>query len=134
MPNNYISHIRRTYGIEERDYDAQAQAQNYLCAVCEEQNPVGRDGQPRKLNVDHNHKTNANRDLLCERCNKVLGFVKDSQEILLRLLEYVRRHDGSNIPYTPDNYITRASRDAAFEQSLGLSASELRTGPALGFD
>ena len=124
--NNRSSHLKRTYGLSEDAYDAQARSQNYyLCAVCHEQNPIGRDGQPKTLAVDHNHRTGSNRALLCDRCNKVLGFVKDSQELLLRLLFYLRSHDGSQIPYIEDNAETKARRDAAFEQSLGLSASEL---------
>ena len=111
--NNRSSHLKRTYGLSEDAYDAQARSQNYLCAVCHEQNPIGRDGQPKILAVDHNHRTDANRGLLCDRCNKVLGFVKDSQEVLLRLLFYLRSHDGPSVEYTPDNYITRAARDAS---------------------
>jgi len=123
--NNRSSHLKRTYGLSEDAYDAQARSQNYLCAVCHEQNPIGRDGQPKILAVDHNHRTETNRGLLCDRCNKVLGFVKDSQELLLRLLFYLRSHDGSQIPYIEDNPETRARRDVAFEQSLGLSAPKL---------
>lgn len=101
------------YGISPEAYDAQAAAQGYLCEICREANPHG-----KPLGVDHNHVTNANRGLLCDRCNKVLGFVRDSQELLLRILFYARKHDGSQIPYVENNPETQAARDAAFEQSL----------------
>ena len=100
--NTRDSHLKRSYSLSEAEYDAIARSQNYLCAVCHEQNPNDpRTGEPKPLAVDHNHRSGSNRALLCDRCNKVLGFVKDSQELLLRLLEYVRKHDGSQIPYTP---------------------------------
>jgi Recombination endonuclease VII len=107
-----VTRLQR-YGISDEEYDSQAASQNYLCAICREANPHG-----KPLGVDHNHVTGANRGLLCDRCNKVLGFVRDSQELLLRLLFYARKHDGSQIPYVENNPETQAARDAAFEQSL----------------
>lgn len=118
MPNNYASHLRRTYCLGQDEYDARAAAQNYLCKVCREQNPPGRNGEPKPLGVDHNHITGANRGLLCDRCNKVLGFVKDSQELLDLLRFYLREYDGPACPYIPNNSETWAARDAAFERSL----------------
>ena len=112
------AYLKRTYGLSEDEYNAQARSQNYLCAVCHEQNKPGKDGEPENLAVDHNHRTGANRALLCQRCNRVLGMLKDSQELLIRLLEYLRKHDGSAIPYVPDNPETRAAREAAWEASL----------------
>lgn len=109
-------HLERSYGLTQSDYDSQAASQNYLCAICREANPHG-----KPLGVDHNHITGANRALLCDRCNKVLGFVRDSQELLLRLLFYARKHDGSQIPYVENNPETQAVRDAVFEQSLVTS-------------
>lgn len=106
--------------MSESEYDALAQKQNYLCAVCHEPNRIGRDGERRKLNVDHSHFTGSNRGLLCDRCNIVLGRLKDSQELLLRLLFYLREHDGSAIPHIENNPETQVARNAAFEQSLML--------------
>jgi len=117
--NTRDSHLKRSYGISEAEYEAQAQSQNYLCSVCEQPNWVGHSGETKKLVVDHSHRgPGSNRGLLCDRCNKVLGFIRDSQELLFRLLEYLRKHDGSAIPYLPDNLFTRAAREAAWEASL----------------
>ncbi len=98
MPESLDSYLKREYGLSESDYWAIAQSQNYVCAACRCPNRNGRDGEPERLAVDHSHYSGANRGLLCQRCNKVLGLVADSQEILLLLLEYLRRYDGSQIP------------------------------------
>ena len=106
-------HLERNYGLIQADYDSQAAFQNFLCAVCREANPHG-----KPLGVDHNHITGANRELLCDRCNKILGFARDSRDLLEMLRAYLLKHDGPGLPFLPDNPETRAARDAAFERSL----------------
>ena len=40
-------HLRRAYGMSQEEYDAIRQSQNYLCAICQEQNSVDpRTGEP----------------------------------------------------------------------------------------
>jgi recombination endonuclease VII len=114
-----VTRLQR-YGISDEDYDSQAASQNFLCAVCREANPHG-----KPLGVDHNHITGANRELLCDRCNKILGFARDSRDLLEMLRAYLLKHDGPSEPFVPDNPETRAARDAAFEKSL----SEVTRGP-----
>lgn len=41
---------------------------------------------------DHCHQTNSFRGWLCDRCNKVLGLVKDSPELLTKMSGYLRHH------------------------------------------
>jgi DNA-directed RNA polymerase subunit RPC12/RpoP len=120
------NYLKRTYGMSEDEYNAQAAYQNYVCAACQSENPVGRDGLTREnLAVDHNHATGENRGLLCQRCNKILGLVRDHPELLLFLLEYLKKYGGSPSPYIPDNPQIRASREAAWEASFSdLPVSE----------
>jgi len=127
------NYLKRTYAMSANEYDAQLAFQNYVCAACQSENPVGRDGVTREnLSVDHNHATGENRALLCQRCNKILGLAKDHPEVLLFLVEYLRQHGGDPTPYLPDNPETRAAQEAAlaakeraWEESLKeLPASE----------
>lgn len=105
--------------MSEDEYDSILRSQNYLCAICEQQNPIdSRTREPKILGVDHNHRTGANRGLLCDMCNLALGSVNDSQELLLRLLFYLRKHDGPSVEYIPDNPYTRASKEAAWQASF----------------
>ena len=108
------SRYRRLYGLSEVEYDAQCEFQQDRCAVCGEQNPLRSDGSRLRLAVDHDHVSNEYRELLCDRCNKTLGFVRDSRKLLLQLAEYLKRH----------------RRDDTEEQSQGTLESILQTCPA----
>ena len=99
MPRESLdTYYRRTYDLTLEEYNLQLEIQAGLCAACRQPNRIGRDGEPERLNVDHSHYTGKNRELLCSRCNSILGLADDSQEILIRLFEYLRKHDGSQIP------------------------------------
>ena len=50
------------------------------------------------LQCDHCHDTGKARELLCAACNKALGFVHDSIEILTEMICYLERHDSRNSP------------------------------------
>lgn len=58
------------------------------CEIC------GIPGESLKkgLYVDHNHKTGEFRGFLCRRCNTTLGFVNDSPDLLLELINYLKKH------------------------------------------
>jgi len=64
------SWLRRKYGLEVADYEAMLAAQNGLCALC--------GGPPGKyrMAVDHCHQTGRVRGLLCNGCNRSLGWVE----------------------------------------------------------
>ncbi len=43
----------------------------------------------RKLCVDHSHETGFFRGFLCHKCNKALGLLGDSEEIIVNLLHHL---------------------------------------------
>lgn len=78
------------YGMTIEDYDRLAESQNHVCAICGGVNPEhGRYGTQFRLAVDHNHKTGAVRGLLCNRCNRALGLIKDDPALLKSALDYL---------------------------------------------
>lgn len=81
---------QRKYGISMEQYEDFLKIQNNSCAGCLTQNPKGRGS----WHVDHNHKTNKVRGLLCHDCNFVLGLVKDDSDTLERLSAYVQTDGG----------------------------------------
>lgn len=93
------TYLRRTYKISEDEYDTLSICQGHVCAICKRTNPAKNGQEPERLSVDHNHRTGENRGLLCQRCNRVLGMLEDSQELTQRILEYLRRHDGPEMSY-----------------------------------
>lgn len=48
------------------------------------------DTSKRALDLDHNHLTGTFRGWLCNRCNRALGFLKDSPDRCLALARYAR--------------------------------------------
>jgi hypothetical protein len=56
----------RAYGIEPETYYKMLEQQGYRCAICN--NPSTR----RAMNIDHDHKTEKIRGLLCDSCNLLL--------------------------------------------------------------
>jgi hypothetical protein len=77
------STLKRNYGMTLEEYDKRVELQLGGCAICK---------QPCELVVDHNHKTNRVRNLLCIKCNVILGLVNDDEELLFALIEYLKRH------------------------------------------
>lgn len=80
------------HGLTIEDYEELKREQNNCCAICRlPENQSG--GKHNKLLVDHNHKTGRIRGLLCDRCNRAAGFVRDSPTIAEALSKYLREVD-----------------------------------------
>ena len=73
------------HGMAASEYDALFNAQNKVCAICG--NPPGKKG----LHIDHNHKTGANRALLCHKCNAAIGFANEDIHTLFAMAMYLNR-------------------------------------------
>jgi len=71
--------------LTQKEYENIFIEQNGRCVICgsEFEKP------PDK---DHNHKTGKFRGLLCNRCNKVLGSVKDNIFILFTMIKYLQNN------------------------------------------
>jgi hypothetical protein len=51
------------------------------CAICL---------SDKRLVIDHDHKTNTIRGVLCDNCNKGIGLLGDTREGLLRAVAYLK--------------------------------------------
>lgn len=76
------------YGITENDFLNMVKIQDYKCAICG--NQFDMENPHKTCNIDHDHKTNIVRGLLCNSCNLGLGKFKDNQELLIRAGEYLQ--------------------------------------------
>ncbi|MGI5196950.1 endonuclease VII domain-containing protein [Streptomyces sp. CA-288835] len=76
--------IQATYGLTAEDYQRLLEAQGGKCAIC-------RETRKTNLAVDHCHKTEAVRGLLCARCNSQLlaRGARDRPEVLRRAADYL---------------------------------------------
>ena len=80
--------LKSAYGITLDQYNAILKAQDSRCAICQTDKPTGR--SDKHFYVDHSHKTNKVRGLLCYHCNIALGMIKDSIVSAIRLVEYLK--------------------------------------------
>lgn len=75
----------KTYRIRSPDYDRMHAAQNGCCAIC-------KTDKCKRLDnifcVDHDHDTGKIRGLLCDRCNKGIGFLPTT-DILTNSIYYL---------------------------------------------
>ena len=49
-----------------------------------------------RIVFDHCHAKGFFRGWICDRCNRVLGIVKDSKELLIKLKDYLEKNDEQN--------------------------------------
>jgi hypothetical protein len=90
--------LKHYYGITLIDYEAMFAAQNGVCAICQMPEVVNdhKTQKPRRLAVDHCHKTRKIRGLLCNACNTALGKLKDNPQLIERAAAYVRNEGELN--------------------------------------
>lgn len=80
-------HVRK-FGIEPDDYLRMLAEQEGKCAICK-QEPDGNTVKNRRLAVDHDHKTGKVRALLCDKCNRGLGFFDEDTDTLWAAINYL---------------------------------------------
>lgn len=72
--------MKKKYDLTKEQYEAKVLSQNGECSICHKLRP---------LVVDHNHRTNQIRGLLCSSCNALIGFAYETSEILNAAIGYL---------------------------------------------
>jgi hypothetical protein len=87
-------HLKHKYGISINDYNNMVEEQGSSCAICSQKFDLSDQHVERKhsLVVDHCHKTGVVRGLLCDKCNRGLGYFKDSPSFLKEAIRYLNEH------------------------------------------
>jgi hypothetical protein len=79
-------HFQTKYGLSLEQLDAMKLSQSFRCKICGKHEKE----TPRQaLCVDHCHKTNEVRGLLCESCNQALGLFYDNVDNLRKAIDYL---------------------------------------------
>jgi len=78
--------LKYKYGITLDDYNLMLEEQNMSCAICGSTDPGRKNAN---FAVDHDHKTNEIRGLLCHRCNMGLGYFDDDPVQLKQAATYL---------------------------------------------
>lgn len=84
--------IKDSFGLEPEEYRKMHDKQKGLCAICGQPETTTRNGKPRWLAVDHCHASNKVRGLLCGSCNPMIGYAKDSVDLLRKAIAYLTQH------------------------------------------
>jgi len=79
--------LRLKFGITLDNYNQMFAEQNGCCAICGTHQSEFKNA----LAVDHNHKTNRIRGLLCVRCNTKLSFLED-ETLMEKATAYLAKH------------------------------------------
>lgn len=78
-------HLKNKFGLTVERYKQMLEEQNNCCAIC------GDRFTGRRPHVDHCHKTNEVRALLCGNCNIGIGNFKDSPHRLFLAIQYLHK-------------------------------------------
>lgn len=85
----------RMYGLDENDFIKLLEKYNYECCICKKKFLLD---NRQEIKIDHKHTNNQKlpykpRGILCDTCNRGLGFLKDSTEIIDKIILYLKEHN-----------------------------------------
>jgi len=75
------------------EFHAMWETQGGKCGICDSPLETGQKGHA----IDHNHDTGEVRSILCQHCNKGLGYFKDNPAVLEKAVTYL--HAKGNYAY-----------------------------------
>ena len=84
------SNLNIKYNMSIKEYNVLLEAQNNKCLLCSK----SPEDNGKALSVDHDHQTGKIRGLLCDNCNKGIGFLKENIETLKNAIRYLETHGG----------------------------------------
>lgn len=87
----------RLYGITLEQRDELEKTQDGKCAICGKEETATIRGKVKRLAVDHCHQKNQVRGLLCDRCNRGLGFFLHNEALLVKASEYLTKPPAARV-------------------------------------
>jgi hypothetical protein len=86
--------LKYKYGITLGDYNRMFEEQNGVCAICgkKESSLSNYSDSIKHLSVDHNHMTGEVRGLLCDKCNRMIGYANENIKILNNAIRYLEEN------------------------------------------
>lgn len=80
--------LKIRYNLSYEEYLLMYEKQEEKCLICEKNKVLG---TKKGLFVDHCHTTGRVRGLLCSRCNTLLGYIENSDNILYNIKKYLTK-------------------------------------------
>ncbi|HMD54364.1 MAG TPA: endonuclease domain-containing protein, partial [Phycisphaerae bacterium] len=93
--------LRKNFGITIDQYNEMLANQGGVCAICSQPERSMRGENVKLLAVDHCHSTGEIRQLLCSRCNPMLGYAGDSSDMLRKGADYIDKHQHQRLAEAP---------------------------------
>lgn len=81
--------LKKLYGVTDENYQTLLKQQDHKCAICGVKEPAGK---WKVFHIDHDHNTNLIRGLLCNNCNRGIGYLGDSSVRLRLAADYLDNH------------------------------------------
>jgi hypothetical protein len=81
--------IKKEYGLSEIQVKEMLNQQKCECIICSSNIQMG-------YHIDHCHKTNKVRGLLCQKCNQAIGLLKESESLFFKAAKYIREHNATS--------------------------------------
>lgn len=85
-------YYKRTYGLSLEDFNLMFVKQKGKCPLCNRDLSLIHLNADRAV-VDHCHKDGHIRGILCNECNRGLGYFKDNKETLMNAIKYLSGED-----------------------------------------
>ncbi len=92
------SRVKRAYGLTLEEFYSKLKSQENLCALCKL--PFEGSGKQKLAPaLDHDHRNGKIREFIHSRCNKAIGMLEDSSELLRLAVAYLEKHQEiKNVP------------------------------------
>jgi hypothetical protein len=88
------SYLKKNYGLDTNGYEKLLNIQQGGCAICGKKSDtyLPQCKKNKKLAVDHDHETGKIRGILCENCNRGIGLLSHSIELLKNAMDYINNN------------------------------------------
>jgi len=90
-------YLKKMYGITLDQFKDLLMLQENKCAICGELN--GQKGK-KHFAVDHDHENDKIRGILCNKCNRGLGYFNDNIELLTKSINYLKQYNRTAVSVT----------------------------------
>lgn len=85
-------YYKRNYGMSLEEFNFLLESQHCKCKLCYRELTIDGLG-PSRVVVDHCHKNGHVRGLLCNECNRALGYFHDNIQALENAVDYLRNNN-----------------------------------------
>ena len=83
---------KATYGLSKEEYEEMLNEQDGKCAICESDVHLV-DNNGKRSAIDHCHNTGKVRGILCNNCNRGIGFLGDNSKVVKKALSYLLKFE-----------------------------------------